>query len=263
MQVVILAGGTGTRLKEMTEFLPKPLIPIGGRPFIWHIMNWYSSFGHTDFILSLGYKQEKFKSYFMHLDAFNSDITVYRNKGIEPEAVYHDPLGPGWKITLADTGPDTLKGARLARVKKYIKTSSFMVTYGDGIADINIRALLTYHNSHSGIGTLTGVHPVARFGEIVHKKGRITAFAEKPLDTRNLMNGGFMVFNQQIFNYLNTNKTCDLEVGPLEMLAKDDGLYVYQHKGFWKNMDTLKDVGELQNLWESGEAPWSTERNER
>lgn len=256
MQVVILAGGTGTRLKEMTEFLPKPLIPIGGKPLIWHIMSWYASFGHTEFILSLGYKQEKFKAYFSHLDMFNSDITIRRNEGGESEAVYHDPLGPGWKITLADTGPDTLKGARLARVRRYVTDSPFMMTYGDGISDINLDSLLVYHSSHGKTGTITGIHPVSKFGEIIHADGKVTAFKEKPVNAGSLTNGGFMVFTDKVFGYLSKNKNCDLEIGPFELLAGDDELRVYQHSGFWKNMDTLKDVGELQHLWDSGQAPW-------
>ena len=256
MQVVILAGGTGTRLKEMTEFLPKPLIPIGGKPFIWHIMNIYSRYGHTDFILSLGYKQEKFKAYFSHLDMFNSDITVYRNQGGNPGIEYHDPFGPGWKITLADTGLNTMKGARLARIRKYIKDETFMVTYGDGVADINLNLLRECHETHRRIGTLTGIHPVSKFGEVMHHEGRVVSFQEKPYDTSSLTNGGFMMFTPEVFDYLSEDTDCDLEVGPLKILAEDHELSVYKHTGFWKNMDTLKDVGELQDLWDSGEAPW-------
>lgn len=256
MQVVILAGGTGTRLKEMTEFLPKPLIPIGGKPLIWHIMNIYSYYGHTDFILSLGYKQEKFKMYFSHLDMFNSDITIYRNQGGEYEATYHDPLGPGWKVTLADTGLNTLKGARLARVRRYLTDETFMVTYGDGVSDINLDLLLEYHKLHGKVGTITGIHPISKFGEIAHRYGRVTMFREKPYDSSSLANGGFMVFDQRLFEYLSCNVDCDLETETLSLLAEGNELYVYQHKGFWKNMDTLKDVGELQALWDSGNAPW-------
>lgn len=250
MNVVILAGGTGTRLKEMTEFLPKPLIPVGGKPIIWHIMQRYMRFDFNRFILALGYKQEAFKNYFAHFKYFNNDCT-FTSDGLRK---IHYPCKKIWSVTLADTGADTLKGGRLFQVKQYIRGDTFMVTYGDGLCDIDLRALVAFHHRHGGIGTVTGVQPISKFGVMKTNRDRVTEFSEKAETKGQLMNGGFMVFDKRVFDFLNLD--CDLEVGPLEQLARSGELFVYRHKGFWRNMDTLKDLGELQAMWDEGDTPW-------
>lgn len=252
MQTVILAGGTGTRLKEMTEFLPKPLIPIGGVPMVVHIMKWYAKFGFDEFVLALGYKQEAFKEYFTHYGIINSDAIVDLRLG-KVETNYHSDR---FHIVLSDTGINTLKGARLKMVEKYVKGDTFMCTYGDGIGNIDIEELLNFHLNHGKICTVTGVHAPARFGEIHHDGGKVTSFSEKPINGDGLISGGFYVFNRKIFDYLSTDTTCDLETGALEMLAKKDEMRVYHHKGYWGCLDTLKEMNDLENLWNSGDAPW-------
>jgi glucose-1-phosphate cytidylyltransferase len=255
MQVVILCGGSGTRLREQTEFIPKPLIPIGPVPMVVHIMRWYAKFGFTDFVLALGYKQEALKQYFHHYDIINNDITVNigRHGGYNDYAEYEDW---GWRVVLSDTGENTMKGGRLKRVEKYIEGDTFLMTYGDGISDIDIISLVAFHKSHGKLVTVTGVHPVPRFGEIHHDNGCALSFSEKPQHDDCLMNGGFFVMNRGVFEYLHEDEWCDLEVGPLEMIARKGELMVYPHKGFWRCMDTLKDMSELQQLWVDGKAPW-------
>ena len=248
MDVVILAGGGGTRLREMTEFMPKALIPIGGRPILYHIMKIYAHHGHTDFILALGYKQEAFKEYFNHFDDINNDCVIHvgRYRGT---TCRESP--DNWKVTLSDTGINSDKSARLRMIEKYIKGDTFMVTYGDGIADIKINALLAYHESKGRIATVTGIHPQARFGEIHHDDGLVTSFSEKPHDGQ-LVNGGFFVFNREIFKYLEG----DLETHVLEKLTQIGQLAVYQHDGYWGCLDTIKDMDDLNRLWDSGKAKW-------
>jgi glucose-1-phosphate cytidylyltransferase len=253
MQVVILAGGSGTRLKEMTEFLPKALIPIGGIPIVVHIMRLYAHYGFKDFVLALGYKQEAFKQYFAHFDLINHDVILdigkYRGER------YHE-YADQWKVTLVDTGENTLKGGRLKRIEKYIQDEIFMCTYGDGVGDIDISALLTFHKSHGKIATITGVHPTPRFGEIHHKNGLVYSFTEKPQDDECLINGGFMVFNREIFNRLDLSEKMDLEEETLSGLTNIGELMVYHHKGYWSCMDNLSDLGKLQQEWETGKARW-------
>ena len=257
MQVIILCGGTGTRMKELTELTPKPLIPIGGRPLLWHIIKHYMHYNFFEFILALGYRQESFKMYFTNFDELNNDITIYHDDMIgTPKILYHS-IDTSFNITLADTGLNTLKGARLKRVEKYVTDDTFMVTYGDGLSDINLKALLAFHKRHGKLATITGVHPKSKFGEIWYlKDGRVTSIKEKPQENDRLTNGGFMVFNKGVFNYLYPKEDCDLEIGPFERLAKDKELFVYNHTGFWKNADTLKDIGELQDMWDTGNPPW-------
>ena len=255
MKVVILCGGAGTRLREETEYRPKPMVNIGPRPILWHIMKYYSQFGCKDFVLALGYKGEMIKNYFCHYEQMNNDVTIELG---QPDSMYihlaHDEAG--WKITLADTGEKSLKGARLKKVEKYITDETFMMTYGDGIADVDINKLLAFHNSHGKMATVTGINPASRFGEIKTDGIRVVSFAEKPKNGESLINGGYFIFNRAIFNYLSIDDFCDFEVGPLEEIAKDGQLMVYKHRGFWACMDTLRDREYLNKLWDDGQAKW-------
>ena len=250
--VCILAGGTGTRLKEMTELCPKALIPIGGVPMITHILRWYARFGFNDFVLALGYRQADFKMFFSHYDIINHDITVNvgRYAG-EPQNYTTDK----WRVTLSDTGLHTLKGGRLKQIKKYIGGDTFFCSYGDGLADIDLDKLLSFHKSHGKIVTMTAVHPPPRFGEICRDSfNLVTSFKEKPPDESRLISGGFFVFDRKIFDYLTEDG--DLEVGPLEILAEKGEVMAYHHKGWFGCMDNLSEMNELQSLWDSGKAPW-------
>ena len=255
IQVVILCGGLGTRLREETEFRPKPMVNIGSRPILWHIMKYYSQFGCQDFVLALGYKGEMIKNYFCHYELMNNDVTLELGRP-ENICIHHSHDEAGWKITLAETGQKSLKGARLKKVEKYITDETFMMTYGDGIADVDINALMAFHESHGKMATVTGINPASRFGELKTDGDRAVSFAEKPQHGEGLINGGYFVFNRAIFDYLSPDDSCDLEVGPLEQIAKDGQLLVYKHRGFWTCMDTLRDVEYLNKLWVSGQAKW-------
>jgi len=241
MQVILLAGGTGTRLKEMTDFLPKAMIPIGGKPIIYHIMNHYAKYGHYEFIVALGDKQEAFKQYFGLFHMMTSDICCEYSK-----TTIINPTCSRWKITASDTGLNTLKGGRIKRIEKYIEKDTFMLTYGDALSDVDIGALIKFHRSHGRLVTVTGVTPKPRFGELLHMDGRVVSFKEKP--SNGLVNGGFMVLNRGVFDYL--DEDCDFEIGPLEEIAKNGQLMVYQHDGYWGCCDTLSDMIELQKEWE-------------
>jgi len=256
MNVVILCGGLGTRLREETEFRPKPMVNIGDRPILWHIMKIYSHFGHNEFILPLGYKGEMIKDYFCHYEIMNNDVTIELGKP-ESFCLHNRHDESDWKVTLANTGEKTLKGGRLKRIEQYISDDTFMLTYGDGVADININELIEFHHQHGKISTITGVSPGARFGELSIKDDQVTAFREKP-DTSGggYISGGFFVFNKKIFDYLSDSEDCDLEIGTLEKIASDGELMVYKHSGFWACMDTLRDVEYLNRLWTEGNAEW-------
>jgi len=253
---VILAGGSGTRLKEMTEMLPKALIQIGGKPMVYHIMKSYAAHGFNEFVLALGYRQEAFKEYFKNFNAINYDS--FMRTGTYRGMSYDETAMDKWDITLSDTGLNTLKGARLKRIEKYVQGDTFLMSYGDGLSDINFKDLLAFHKGHGKMVTITAVHPPPRFGE-VHRRddGLVESFTEKPQDTTRLINAGFYVFDRRIFNYLTTDEWCDLELGPLEMIANQGQMMAYHHKGFWKPMDTLNDMIQLQKLWEKGDAPWA------
>jgi glucose-1-phosphate cytidylyltransferase len=259
MKVVILLGGTGTRLKEMTEYIPKGLIPIGGIPMVVHIMRWYAKFGFKDFVLALGYKQEAFKQYFAHYAIINNDIHVKTGHGPNNVSCWGD-VSP-WDVTLSDTGENTMKGARLKRVEKYIEDETFFCSYGDGLADINLHELLAFHKKHGKIATVTGVHSPPRFGEIHRKDGTVISFSEKPVDDNHLINGGYFVFNRKIFDYLSEDSWCDLEVGALELIAAKGEMMVYHHRGWWGCMDNLLEMSKLSELWNSGKAPWKVQNN--
>ena len=252
--VVLLCGGSGTRLREQTEFIPKPMVQIGKYPMCIHIMKWYAKFGYTDFILALGYKQDIFKQYFSHYDVINNDITVHI--GTPGNIHFEDSIDWGWTVTLADTGLNTMKGGRLKRIEKYIEGDTFMMTYGDGLANVDLDALLAFHQSHGKLMTVTGVHPMPRFGELRHNNGAVLSFEEKPDDDHCTINGGFMVCNRGIFDYLTEDEWCDLEQGPMELIAAKGQLQMFPHKGFWRCCDTLRDLDDLQKLWDEGRAPW-------
>jgi glucose-1-phosphate cytidylyltransferase len=256
MQVCILAGGTGTRLKEMTEMLPKALIQIGGKPMVYHIMKSYAAHGFNDFVLALGYRQEAFKEYFANFDAINNDTLV--QVGAYRGVFYNEPNLDSWNIMLSDTGLNTLKGGRLKRIEKYVQGDTFLMSYGDGLSDINFKDLLAFHKGHGKMVTVVGVHPPGRFGEIHRDGTTVLSFTEKPDIHANapLINAGFYVCNREIFNYLSTDEWCDLERGPMELIANKGGMAVYHHEGFWKCCDTLNDMIQLQKLWEGG-APWT------
>jgi len=256
MKVVILCGGMGTRLREETEFRPKPMVKIGTKPILWHIMKHYACHGFNEFVLCLGYKGEVIKEYFYHYMLQNNDVTVKLGRDRQVE-IHENSQVEDWKITLVDTGEKTLKGARIHKIRKYID-GDFMLTYGDGVSDININTLVDFHKKHDKIGTITGVNPRSSYGQIKHKNGQVSDFIEKPKIEEGLINGGFFVFQTQIFDYLNSNENCDFEIGPLEKLAQENQLMVYQHKGNWACMDTHRDSVSLNNMWKNNQAFWKT-----
>ncbi len=252
-KVVILCGGMGTRLKEETEFRPKPLVEIGGRPILWHIMKIYAYYGYKDFVLCLGYKGNMIKEYFMNYECMNNDFTI--NLGHKRDITFHGSHNEvDWNITLADTGLETNTGGRIKRIEKYIKEPLFLATYGDGVADIDLDALLDYHLEKGKIATITGLHPLSKYGVFeVDGDGLVGSFKEKPrLD--DWVSGGFFVFDRRIFDYLDENSI--LEKEPMERLAREGKMAVYHHKGFWQSMDTFKDAMALNRIWNRGGVPW-------
>jgi len=259
-KVVILCGGLGTRLKEETEIKPKPMVTIGDKPILWHIMKIYAHYGFKDFILCLGYKGGVIKEYFLNYDILNSDFTI--KLGQKKTVTVHNTSDESdWSVTLADTGVSALKGARLKKIEKYIKEDSFMVTYGDGVGNINVNKLLDFHRSHGKIATVTGVRAPSRFGELQVKGMQALIFAEKPQSSSGgLINGGFFIFNKVFFDYLTSDDSCDFEKGPLEKIANEGQLMVYTHEGDWACMDTLRDVEYLNGLWQNNEAFWKVWR---
>ena len=253
-KVVILCGGQGTRLREMTDVVPKPMVEVGGRPILWQIMKIYSHYGFRDFVLCLGYKGDVIRNYFLQYDLLRSDFTVeLGGKRVIPHASYHDEQD--WRVCLAETGADTMTGGRLKRVEKYLDDDLFMLTYGDGVADVDIDALLAFHKSQGRIATVTAVRPVARFGELLLDGDVARAFEEKPQIREGWINGGFFVFSRRVFDYLDGD--CILEREPLSRLAKEGELAVYRHDGYWRCMDTLRDVESLNQEWADGKPPWA------
>lgn len=255
MKVVILCGGLGTRLREETEYRPKPMVNIGTRPILWHIMKIYAQYGYKEFILCLGYKGEMIKEYFYHYEIMNNDVTFELGHP-EKTCIHQCHEENGWRITLADTGQKSLKGARLKKVEKYITGDEFMMTYGDGVADIDINALLNFHHSHGKLATITGINPASRFGELKVNGIHVEAFNEKPETSSGLINGGFFVFDKGIFDYLSCDENCDLEIGALEKIAREGQLAVYKHPGSWACMDTLRDMDYLNRIWIENKAFW-------
>ena len=253
MQTVIFCGGKGTRLREETSIKPKPMVEIGGQPILWHIMKRYSRFGVKDFILPLGYKAHVIKQYFCDYRLRNADFTVNLKTG---DTEVFSPHEDDWNVTLCDTGEETLKGARLKRVARYIKGDRFMATYGDGVADIDLNALLDFHKKSGAIGTFTGVRMPSRFGTVrTGADGQILSWEEKPV-LDEFVNCGFFVFERKFLDYLEEDESCDLEKEPLQLLAAEGKLAMYPHPGQWQCMDTLRDCIKLNELWASGGAFW-------
>jgi len=254
MKTIILAGGWGTRLGLQSEEIPKPMVPIGSRPILWHIMKIYANYGYNDFIISCGVKAHVIKNYFANYDFFNNDFTVNMDK---KKIKYHNQHNEkNWNVTLVDTGMNTLKGARIKRVEKYLNSDVNMVTYGDGVTNINIANLVEFHKSHGKTITISGVHPPARFGEFIENEDQVISFDEKPQTSVGLINGGYMVFNRNLLDHLSQDEDCDFEVGPLEKLAKKGEVMVFKHSGDWECMDHERDVVHLNKLWNDDNAFW-------
>lgn len=259
MKVVILCGGQGTRLREETEFRPKPMVEIGGRPMLWHIMKHYSSYGFRDFILCLGYKGDMIRHYFLNYKTMSRSFSIHIGSG---EVVTQDGSleEDSWTVTLAETGADTMTGGRIRRIEPFVRDDErFLATYGDGLSTVNLHELIETHLQSNAVATLTGVRPAGRFGELVCNGSAVTSFNEKPDANDALINGGFFVFNRDIFSYLNGDADI-LERSPFQVLAATGKLSVYRHQGFWQCMDTLRDVESLRLMWDSGTAPWGSKQ---
>ena len=253
MKAVILAGGLGSRLSEETVARPKPMVEIGGKPILWHILNIFSCHGVTEFIIALGYRGEVVKQYFLNFYALNNNISIDLTSG---HTSIHDGNSPPWKVHLVDTGLQTQTGGRVKRIDDWLgDDTTFMLTYGDGVADIDIRALTRFHESHGNLATVTTVRPPARFGQIVLRGDRVGEFTEKPQAGEGWINGGFFVLSRKVLGYIDGDETL-WERDPMERLARDGQLMAYRHDGFWQPMDTLRDKRLLEELWASGRAPW-------
>jgi len=253
MKTIILCGGLGTRLSEETHLKPKPMVEIGGKPILWHIMKVYQQFGINDFFLALGYKGEVIKDYFINYHARQSNLNIELKSG---KVQYSDPTSEDWNISLIHTGPSTMTGGRLLRLKSYLKDSgTFMLTYGDGVSDINIKELLNFHKLHGKIATVSAVRPPVRFGELIINGDHVSHFQEKPQAGEGWINGGFFVFEPKIFDFIKDDTTF-LEREPLEQLAQHGELMAYKHPGFWQCMDTIRDRDFLEEYLQNGKAPW-------
>ncbi|HMU91817.1 MAG TPA: glucose-1-phosphate cytidylyltransferase [Anaerolineales bacterium] len=252
MKVAILAGGLGTRLSEETTVKPKPMVEVGGKPILWHIMNIYAAYGFKEFVVALGYKGEIIKDYFLNYHYRSRSITVQLKTG---RVTAHNIEGEDWTVHLLDTGADTNTGGRVKRVAEFIGNETFMLTYGDGVGNIDINKLIKFHESHGKLVTMTAVRPVARFGQIVLQESQVTEFAEKPQTGEGWINGGFFVLQPEIIKYIDDEQAV-WERKPMERLASDGQLMAYNHSEFWQCMDTLRDVQLLNNLWDGGNAPW-------
>lgn len=254
MKAVILAGGLGTRISEETHLRPKPMIEIGGRPILWHLMKTYSSFGINDFVVCCGYKGYVIKEYFSNYFIHSADVTFSLATN---ELTVHNKKTEPWTVTLVDTGESTMTGGRLKRVSEYLDDESFCFTYGDGLSDVNITELVQFHQSQGTRATMTGVQPPGRYGAIVRDGYRVKSFLEKPRGDGGIINGGFFVLNRDVLDLIHNDETI-WEKEPLEQLAHSGALAVFEHQGFWHAMDTLRDKNYLEELWSSGQAPWKT-----
>jgi glucose-1-phosphate cytidylyltransferase len=257
--VMILCGGRGTRLREETEYRPKPMVEVGGRPVVWHIMRIYAHHEYKQFLLCLGYKGFMIKEYFLNYRAIANDFTL--TLGQRPSVTYADSDDEvDWTITMADTGLDTMTGARVKRAAKYLEGDTFMLTYGDGLADIDIQELVRFHREMGRLVTVTGIRPPSRFGEMNVQDNIVTSFTEKPQVAEGLVNGGFFVCERGFLDYLDEDESCVLEQDPMRRVAADGELAVYTHSGFWQCMDTFREYELLTGLWEDGRAPWKVWR---
>ena len=252
MKVVILAGGFGTRLSEYTESIPKPMVSIGGKPILWHIMKSYAYFGHSDFYLALGYKTEVIKEYFLNYRTLNADFTVDLGTG---SLTPHQQDEVDWKVTLVDTGLNTMTGGRVKRMKSFIGNETFLLTYGDGLSDVNLEDLLKFHKNHGKLITMTAVRPAAKFGELKLNRNLVSSFEEKPQLNEGWVNGGFFVMEPECMDLIEGDTTM-LEREPLVAAAKQGDLIAYRHEGFWQCMDTKRDNDLLNKLWNTNKAPW-------
>ncbi len=260
-RVVILCGGLGMRLREESEHKPKGMVEVGGRPILWHIMRHYERYGFNRFVLCLGYKGDSIREYFLNYQYMNNDFTIALRHGERNINVHTSPDNAeegerGWEVTLAETGQKSMTGARVKRIERYIDTESFLCTYGDGVSNVDLNALLAFHRSHAKIVTVTGVSPISRYGTLQLEGDRVTAFAEKPELPDSLVSGGFFVFDRRIFSYLSAEESCVLEQVPFDMLSRDGEMMTYRHYGYWQCMDTPRDVQQLNEEWQSGNPGW-------
>jgi glucose-1-phosphate cytidylyltransferase len=254
MKTVILAGGRGSRLEEETAARPKPMVEIGGKPLLWHLMNIYSTHGYCDFLIACGYRGEMIKEYFHHFALQNSDYVIDMKSGAMSVV---NQSSVDWRVGVIDTGVETMTGGRLLRLRKWIGDGTFMVTYGDGVGNVNVASLVAFHRGHGRLATLTAVRPPARFGALSLNGDNVREFAEKPQTGEGWINGGFFVFEPGVFDYLEGDDT-SLEQQPLERLAAEGQLMAFRHDGFWQPMDTLRERRLLESLWNAGDAPWKT-----
>lgn len=257
--VVILCGGKGTRFREQTELRPKPMIEVGPKPILLHIMSWYAAHGFKRFVLCLGYKADFIKRYFLDYAALQSDFTA--DLGTPGKIEYHDGAYTDWSVTCVETGLDAMTGARLKRVSRYLGSSEFMLTYGDGLADVDLSAALDFHRKHGKLATVTGVRPQSRFGELVVAGQTVERFSEKPTVNQGFINGGFFVLSRGVLDYVVDDDRCIFEREPLERLAGDGQLMMFPHHGFWQCMDTRRDLEQLESILHSGNAPWIAKGN--
>ncbi len=259
MKAVILCGGQGTRIRDASELVPKPLLPIGGKPIVWHIMKMYARHGVREFVLCLGYKGWLIKEFFLNYRAMTTDVTVTlgRHDGLEFVGRHDEE---DWRVTLAETGEDTMTGGRVAAIRRYVEDDElFLLTYGDGVSDVDIGKLVQFHRAHGKVATVTAVRPPGRFGEMLIEDGSVTEFNEKPQASEGFINGGFFVLEtRRIFDYLGTNPRTIFEREPLRKLAQAGELVAFPHTGFWQPMDTAREYGLLNDLWAAGKAPWKT-----
>ncbi len=258
MKVAILCGGQGTRIRDVSETLPKPMLPIGQFPILWHIMKYYSRFGYADFVLCLGFKASVIKDFFLNYDLYTNDVTLTlsETRGIE---IHGHRKNEDWRVTLADTGLNAMTGARVKRIQHYIRDDeNFMLTYGDGVSDVDLKALLAFHKAHGKVLTITGVRPPGRFGELeLCDNDVVQEFNEKPQATGGRINGGFFVCRREIFDYLGESESLVFEQSPIQTLVAAGEVMVYRHEGFWQCMDTMRDHNFLNDLWARNDAPWN------
>jgi glucose-1-phosphate cytidylyltransferase len=255
MKVVILAGGFGTRIRDVADDIPKPMIPIGPYPILWHIMKYYASFGHSDFVICLGYKGNIIRDFFLNYEAYTRDFTLDLGSPVGL-SFHNDHAESDWRVTLSDTGLNAMTGARISKIARFVDGDDFLLTYGDGVGDIDLDALLAFHRSHGKVLTVTGVRPPGRFGELRSVGAKVTEFNEKPQTTGGRISGGYFVASNRIFDYLQGGDDLVFEQEPILRLVAEGNLMVFEHDGFWQPMDTSREFQVLNSLYEQGEAPW-------